>query len=98
SRRAALDVSYATRSQGALSAVPAVLLGHLEILEEQDCSQEPAAASVAALRGGKDRRREPGLRHSGLRQVERLHDLGRRGSAQGHALPLSAQAGTNPLG
>jgi hypothetical protein len=42
------------RAEGSLRAVPAVLLGHLELLEEQVGGQEPARPSVAARRGRED--------------------------------------------
>ena len=53
-RRAALDPRHAVRSEGTLRTVPALLLGHLELQQEQVGGQEPAGAPVAARVGGED--------------------------------------------
>ena len=42
-RRAVLDARLPGRPEGPLRAVPALLLGHLELLQEQVGGQEPAA-------------------------------------------------------
>jgi ABC-type glycerol-3-phosphate transport system substrate-binding protein len=47
-RRAVLDARLPGRTEGPLRAVPALFLGHLELLQEQGSGQEPAVASVAA--------------------------------------------------
>ena len=44
-RRAVLDARHAGRSEGPLCAVPAVLLGHLELQQEQVGGEEPASAT-----------------------------------------------------
>ena len=41
-RRAVLDARLPGRTEGPLRAVPALLLGHLELLQEQGSGQEPA--------------------------------------------------------
>ena len=52
--------------EGALSARTALLLGHLEILEEQGGREEPHRAPVAALRRRTAGRSERRLRHPGF--------------------------------
>ena len=47
-RRAVLDARLPGRTQGPRRAVPALLLGHLELRQEQVGGQEPARAHVAA--------------------------------------------------
>ena len=49
-RRAMLDPRHAVGPEGPLRAVPAVLLGHLELRQEQVGGQEPARAPLAAAR------------------------------------------------
>ena len=73
------------------------IISDLEVLQEQGGGQEPHAPHLRAFRGREDGRGEPGLRHPGLRQAERLQDLGRGGAAQGHAVQLSAQARPDPV-
>ena len=53
-RRAVLDARHAVRAEGPLRAVPAVLLGHLGVRQEQAGGQGPAAAPVAAGGGRED--------------------------------------------
>ena len=83
--RTVLDPRHADRSEGTLRAVPALLLGHLELLEEHPGGQESAGASlVAELRradGGGERRLRPAV----LRELQHLQDLGRGRAAQGLA-------------
>ena len=57
-----LDARHARGSGRALRAVPALLLGHLELRQEQDGRQGPAALPVAALLGREDGGRERRLR------------------------------------
>ena len=47
-RRAVLDPRLPGRTEGPFRAVPALLLEHLEVLQEQGGGQEPAGASVAS--------------------------------------------------
>ena len=49
-RRAMLDARLPGRAEGPLCAVPALLLEHLELLQEQGSRQEPAGAPVASRR------------------------------------------------
>ena len=49
-----LDARHAVGPEGPLRAVPAVLLGHLELRQEQAGGQEPAAAPLAAGGGRED--------------------------------------------
>ena len=55
--RTVLDARHALRAGRALRAVPALLLGHLELRQEQVGRQGPAAVPVAARLGGEDGRR-----------------------------------------
>ena len=52
--RAIVDARFPDRSEGPLCAVRALLLGHLELLQEQAGGQEPAGASVDAVRRRED--------------------------------------------
>src|ERR1700722_10312923 len=83
-----LDTRLPGRAEGSLRALFAVLLDHLEFLQEQGRGQEPARAPVAAVvdreAGGRQRR----LRPAGLREADDAEDLGGRGAAEGHALSL----------
>src|SRR6202050_1177860 len=83
-----LDPRLPGRAKGSLRALPALLLDHLEFLQEQGGSQEPARASVAAVidreAGGCQRR----LRPAGLREADDAEGLGGSGTAEGHALSL----------
>ena len=77
-----------------LCAVPALLLGHLELRQEQVGGQGPAAVPVAALGGREDGGCQRRLRPAVVREAHRLQDLGRERPAEGHALPLSQPATT----
>ena len=75
----------------------AVLLGHLEVLARTRRRRRaslhlsvPDAPRSSRLVAG-----EPGLRHPALRRVARLQDLGRRGSAKGHASTTIRRAATS---
>ena len=81
--------------KGRFQPGPAVLLGHLEVLQEQGRRAQPAHLPVAALGGRAAGRRQRRLRHPGVRRSARLQDLGRGGSAQGHPVPLSAARGSD---
>ena len=85
-RRAVLDPRHAGRAEGPLCAVPAVLLGHLELQQEQVGGQEPACPSVAAGVGREDGRGQRRLRPAAVRQADDVQDLGRGRAAEGHAL------------
>src|SRR5207248_6801079 len=87
-RRAMLDPWLPGWTQGALRAVPALFLEHLELLQEQGSRQEPARASVEA---GLDREDGCGQRRLRSAVVPEAHDtegLGRGRAAEGHALSL----------
>ena len=88
-RRATVDARHAVGAEGALCTVRILLLGHLELQQEQVGGQEPARAPVAAGGHRKARGGQPGLRPAPLRQPDDAEDLGRGGAAEGHALPLS---------
>src|ERR1700719_4434629 len=83
-----LDPWLPGRAKGSLCALSALLLDHLEFLQEQASSQEPARASVAAVidreAGGRQRR----LRPAGIREADDAEGLGERGAAEGYALSL----------
>ena len=85
--------------QGALRAVPALFLGHLELRQEQAGGQEPAGPSLAAGGGRADGERERRLRPACVREAHRVQGLGRGGTTEGHALslPQSAQS-PDPVG
>src|SRR5215813_15559159 len=90
-RRATLDVSYSSWTEGALSTGPAIFLGHLEVREKQVGRQKPVDPFIpAACRrsaGGSERR----LRYSWLLGAAHLQDVGGGRPTQGNALPLSAR-------
>ena len=93
-----LDARLPQGTEGPVQSDPAALLRHLELLQEQ--GRRPRACSSTSPSRAERReagRREPGLRHAALPEVQRLQDLGRGGSAQGHALALSEQ-GRRPGG
>ena len=78
---------------GPLRAVPAVLLGHLELRQEQAGGQEPARCTCRSRVGGReDGGGERRLRPAGVREAHRLQGLGRGRAAEGHALPLPEPA------
>ncbi len=88
-RGAVLDARLPVRTQGPLRAVPAVLLGHLELQQEPGGGQEPAGVPLAGLVGREDGGGQRRLRPAVLREADDLQDLGRGRAAEGHALPLS---------
>ncbi len=94
-----LDARHAVRSEGTLCAVPAVLLRHLELQQEQVGGQEPAGLPLAAVGRRKDGGGERRLRSARVREVYDVQGLGRGGTAEGHALPLSQSAqSSGPVG
>src|SRR5258708_4526202 len=88
-RRAIVAARHAGRPQGALCALPALFLRHLELRPEQVRGQEPARLPLAAVGGREDGGDERRLRPAGVREVHDVQDLGRGGTAEEHALPLS---------
>src|SRR5947209_14725165 len=88
-RRAAMDAWVPVGSEGPFRAVPAVLLGYLELLQERSGSEELACPSLDAIGGREDGRSERRIRPAIVCQVHGLQDLGRGRAAQGHALSLS---------
>ena len=74
--RAVLVSRLPVRPQRPLCAVPALLLGHLELQQEQDGGQEPSAASLDALGGREDGGGERRLRSALVRETDGLQDLG----------------------
>ena len=64
--------------EGPLRAVPAVLLGHLELQQEQVGGQEPAAAPVAAGGGREDGGGERRLRPAVVREADHASRPGPR--------------------
>jgi ABC-type glycerol-3-phosphate transport system substrate-binding protein len=88
-RRAAVDPWLPRWTEGPLCAVRALLLEHLEFQQEPGGGQEPDRPSFPTVVGGEDGRGEQRLRPALVREAHDLQDLGRGGSAQGHALPLS---------
>ena len=72
SRRAMLALSLAERTQGAVRSGAAILLGHLELLAQQSGWKEFAAALMGEGFGRAPRRRQQGLRHSGVWNTARF--------------------------
>ena len=73
---AMLDPRLPGRTERPICTVPALLLEHMEILQEQGSRQEPARASVAT---GFDReicRSQRRFRSAGVREVDDLEDVG----------------------
>src|SRR5712691_13283462 len=98
-RRATLDSRHAVGSEGTLCTVPAVLLWHLELRQEQVGGQEPARLPLAEVGGREDGGGECRLRPARVREVHDVQGLGRGGTAEGHALPLSQSAqSSDPVG
>src|SRR5215510_16281540 len=83
---------YAGRAKGSVRALPAVLLGHVVVRQEQVGRHGPAAASVLAGVGAEDGGSQQGLRHPVVCQPDNLQDLGRTRSAEGDALSLPQSA------
>src|ERR1700712_3919139 len=70
-------------------AVSPVLLEHLELLQEQGGSQEPAGLPVATRFHREACCGQRRIRSAGVGETYDTEDLGRRRSAKGYALPLS---------
>ena len=93
-RRAVVDARHAGRAQGTLRAVHALLLGDLELQQEQVGRQEPPRAPVAAVGDREDGRGQRRLRRAVLREPDDAQDLGRGRAAEGYALSLPQPATT----
>src|SRR6202035_4141740 len=89
SGRAMLDPRIPGRAEGQVCAVPALLLEHLELLEEQGSREEPAGLSVAIGFGREDGCSERWLRSAVVRKTDELQGMGGGRPAEGDALPLS---------
>src|SRR5262249_56465475 len=97
--RAVVDARHAGRPAGALRTVHTLLLGHLELRQEQVGGQEPAGPSLATSGDREDGGSERRLRPTRVRKAADVENLGRGGPAEGHALPLSESAQSpDPLG
>src|SRR5207244_1908717 len=77
---------------GALRTVHTLLLGHLELRQEQVGGQEPAGPSLATIGDREDGGSERRLRPARIREADDVESLGGGGAAQGHALPLPQSA------
>ena len=89
-RRAIVDLPLAKGAAGPVRPVQPVFLGDLEFLTEHPGGEKPAGLSDDPPGAGKAGHRQRRLRHPALRQVDGFQDLGRRRSAEGHQLQLSA--------
>ena len=94
-RRAVLDARLPVRAEGPLRAVPAVLLGHLELQQEQVGGEEPAACicrsppsaeKMVAASGGYD-----------LPSFEKLHRPSRPGPRKGRRRARSTTTRTRTI-
>ena len=82
-RRAVLDARLPVGPERPLRAVPALLLGHLELQQEQVGGQEPADASVAAGGCREDGGGERRLRPAVLRQADDFKTWAEEGPPKG---------------
>ena len=73
---------------GPVCAVPTLLLGHLEFRQGEDCRKGLDPAPLDSIGRREDGERKPRLRPALVREADRLQGLGRRGAAEGYALPL----------
>src|SRR6267154_231819 len=87
--RTMLDSRLPGRAEGPLRALSALLLVHLELLQEQGIGKEPADRPVEASGDREDGDREQRLRPAGLREADDAQGLGGGRAAEGYALPLS---------
>ena len=95
-----LDARHAVGPEGPLRAVPAVLLGHLELRQEQAGGQEPARCTCRS-RAAVEKMVEAsgGYDLPSFEKLTDVQDLGRGRAAEGHALPLSQPAQSpDPVG
>src|ERR1700753_2339197 len=89
SRRAALDPRLPGRAERPICTVPALLLEHLELLQEQGSGQEPAGLSVKTGVDREDGYRQRRLRSAGIFQADDIKSLGRTRAAERNTVPLS---------
>src|SRR5882757_4035270 len=87
--RTMLDPRLPGRAEGPLRALSALLLVHLELLQEQGSGKEPADRPVEAAGDREDGDRERRLSPAGLRETDDAQGLAGGRAAEGHALPLS---------
>src|ERR1700710_239232 len=76
------------RTPGSFRTLPALLLDHLELLQEQGSRQELAGGIVEAGRHREDGHGERRLRPARLREADDVEGLAGRRAAEGHALSL----------
>src|SRR5437868_11598820 len=81
--RAMLDPWLPVGTQGPLRTVFAVLLDHLEFLQEQGSRKEPVDAFVEAVLDREAGCCQRWLRSAGLREADDAEDLGRGRAAKG---------------
>src|SRR3954451_647624 len=88
SRRAMLDTRLPRRAEGSFRALSALLLDHLELLQEQGSCQELAGGVVEAGCDRKDGDGERRLRSAGVREADDVEGVAGTRAAEGHALSL----------
>src|SRR4051794_22750240 len=84
-----LDPWLSRRTERPVCTLPAVLLEHLELLQEQGGGQEPAGPPVATRFDREAGRGQRRIRSAGMGKTHDAEDLGGRKPAEGNALPLS---------
>src|SRR5258705_794327 len=84
-----LDPRLPGRTERPLRAVPALLLEHLGVFEEQGSGQEPIGSYVAAVFSREACCSQRRLRFAGVREADNSQDMGGREPPEGDALPLS---------
>src|SRR5215470_17291811 len=88
--RTTLDLPLAEGSARPLRPVQFRVLGALEFFPQHQCGEEPPILSVEPFVGRKAYRRESWSRHSTLREIARLQDVGRGKATLRYAVQLSA--------
>src|SRR3974390_2207098 len=83
-----LDAWICQRAERALCSLPALLLEHLEFLQEQGGGQDPPHTPLAARIDREAGDRQRWLRLARVRKARDLESLGGGGAAEGHALSL----------
>src|SRR5262249_55416778 len=88
--RTALDLPLAKGSARPLRPLQFRILGDLEFFPQLQCGEEPPILSVEPFLGRNARRRKSWSRHSTLREIARLQDVGGGKATHRYALQLSA--------
>src|SRR3954447_18904303 len=83
-----LDPRISVGTEGAICIFPALLLDHLEFLEEQGSCQEPAHVSLTAGFSREACCRERRLWPACVREADDIKGMGGGSATEGHALSL----------